>query len=70
MENTSDALRSRKVLSKDPCFPEFLRNAENSNETFELLMTTHFPSCKDEVGEECEPQDNLKPTINKSQCFL
>ena len=52
IEATSEASRLRKVLSKDPTPPGFLKRPDNSwtessKETLELLLETHFPSSLD-----------------------
>lgn len=72
MENT---LRLDKVLSKNQGNTEFLMNTdssftESSNESLELLMTTYFSNCKDEVGEESELQDNSASSINISELVI
>ncbi|XP_065368840.1 uncharacterized protein LOC135961270 [Calliphora vicina] len=56
LENTTEASRLRKVLSKDPGTPGFLMKpdgnfTESSTETLELLMETHFPGCRDDENE-------------------
>ncbi|XP_065365334.1 uncharacterized protein LOC135958358 [Calliphora vicina] len=56
LENTTEASRLRKVLSKDPGTPGFLMKpdgnfTESSIETLELLMETHFPGCRDDENE-------------------
>lgn len=53
IENTNEAARLRKVISKEPSIPNFLQRSdgsftETSKETLELLMETHFPGCKGE----------------------
>ena len=75
LENTSDASRLRKVLSKDPGIPAFLMNSdgsftESSNETLELLMATHFPGCKDVDSEDSEPEDILTSSNNVSELVV
>ena len=73
--DASDASRLRKVLSKDPGVPAFLMNSDgsftkSSNETLELLMTTHFPGCKDVDGEDSQPEDILTSSNNVSELVV
>ena len=57
IESTKDTARLRKILSKTTPSPAFIKNAggswaESSRETNEILLTTHFPGCKDFLSTE------------------
>lgn len=54
---TSEAYGLRKVHSKEACTPSFITGqngswVEDSQETLDILTSTHFPGCSEQVDEE------------------
>ena len=67
MESTTEAARLRKCFSKEASTPGFLKTAngvstENSLDTLNLLMDTHFPGCRSgELSEDDFISDVISP---------